>query len=81
MRCIVEFKSNERERSERYVMAAIGETAEGLHAAGMVDPPTLREFEILMARRVPDTGAPHERSARDDGPTIGPGQLRPGSAR
>lgn len=36
------------------VMAALNETVEGLHAAGIVDKQTMREFDALTLARIPD---------------------------
>jgi putative transcriptional regulator len=44
----------------RLVMASIHETAEGLHAAGVMDKQTMRTFDE-MCLRSDELRAPHER--------------------
>ena len=47
------------------VMASIHETAEGLHAAGVMDKQTMREFDVLCLSKVPDLTADEIRAIRD----------------
>ncbi|MDQ3657519.1 MAG: helix-turn-helix domain-containing protein [Chloroflexota bacterium] len=47
------------------VMAAIRETVEGLHAAGVVNKQTLREFDVLTRARIHDLSPEEIRGLRE----------------